>query len=605
MKTIVLNGNDLTRHQVIDIACNHATVQIDISKLSASRAYIVNKVEAGEIIYGVTTGFGSRVDVAVAKEDAEELQKNLLRSHATGLGDPFSVEIVRAIMAIRLNTLLKGHSGVRAETVKQLAFLLNNKVHPVIPQQGSVGASGDLCPLSHMALPLIGEGEVEYNGQCYATAGFLQTKEAEQLWSEPVPLTTDAAEIPGLQPKSITLSYKEGLALNNGTTVMAAVAVIALHKAERLLKVGTLTSALLFEALCARGAAFNYDPIHEARGHQGQTDIARWLKTLLSGSHNIDIQHNEIIKLLLENNEIEEAIRNDLQPYSEPNNRKQTDKKIVYTLRAKATEANNYGAIATMVEFAIKKWKPQDAYSIRCLPQVFGASKTAIDHAATIIDNELNAAVDNPLIFAEDDMVVSGGNFHGQPLALVMDYLKLALAEMGNITERQINKLVDSNTNDLLPSFLVNGSGLYSGLMITQYAAASLVSENKVLVHPASADSIPTCENTEDHVSMGTIAARQAVEIANNVEKITAIAIQAAYYAVTLRMQQFKQVNMEPDAATRLAKPTFDFYNTIPKVNTLLSADDFLEKDRFLSPELNTIIKGLDELYAVAQRWIG
>lgn len=588
MKTIVLTGEGLTRHQVIDIACNNASVQIRISKkLINSRAYIVKKVEAGDVVYGVTTGFGSRVDVTIAMSDAEELQKNLLRSHATGVGEPFSRETVRAIMAIRLNTLLKGLSGVRPETVQQLEFLLNNHIHPIIPEQGSVGASGDLCPLSHMALPMIGEGEIEYNGKRWTTEKFLKTAAAAKL---------------GFKP--IILSYKEGLALNNGTTIMAAVAAIALHKAERLLKVGTCTSALFFEALCARGDAFRYDPIHEARGHQGQTDIARWLKKLLNGSANIDIRHNDIVKTLVKKNNIEKEIKKELEAYSATGNNKQADKKIVYTLRSKATDDNNYKAIADVLDFAIKKWKPQDAYSIRCLPQVFGASKTAIDHASAVIDNELNAAVDNPLIFAEDDKIISGGNFHGQPIALVMDYLKLAVAEIGNITERQINKLVDSNTNDCLPSFLVNGSGLYSGLMITQYAAASLVSENKVLVHPASADSIPTCENTEDHVSMGTIAARQAIQIINNVEKITAIALQAGYYAIALRMQQFANVNMEADPSKRLAKATLEFYNTIPKVNKQLSKKDFLNTDRFLSPELHTLIDGLDEFYAVVNKWI-
>lgn len=589
MKTIVLTGNDLTRHQVIAIACNHAPVEPRISKkVHASRKYIVDKVDAGEIVYGVTTGFGSRADIPIDKDHAIELQRNLLRSHATGLGDPFSKEIVRAVMAIRLNTLLKGNSGVRPETVHQLAFLLNNQIHPVIPEQGSVGASGDLCPLSHMALPMIGEGEMEYRGKRWATEKFLKTAAAAKM---------------GFKP--IALSYKEGLALNNGTTIMAAVAVIALYKAERLLKVGTCSSALFFEALCARGDAFQYDAIHQARGHQGQTDIARWLKKLLKGSANIDIQHNDIIKTLVKNNNIEKEIKSALQACFAPGSNKQADKKIVHTLRSKATEENNYNAMATMVEFAIKKWKPQDAYSIRCLPQVFGASKTAIDHVAAVIDKELNAAVDNPLIFVEDDKVVSGGNFHGQPIALVMDYLKLAVSEMGNIMERQINKLVDGHTNDCLPSFLVNGSGLYSGLMITQYAAASLASENKVLVHPASADSIPTCENTEDHVSMGTIAARQAVQITHNVERIAAIAIQAGYYAVTLRMQQFAGVNMEAGVAKRLSKPMLEFYNTIPKINKALSKKDFLDTDRFLSPELNTIVNGFDELYAVAEKWIG
>lgn len=588
MKTIVLTGNRLTREQVIDIAFNHAPVRINTGRLTASRNYIEQKVKNAEIIYGVTTGFGSKVDVPIkSRTEAIQLQKNLLLSHATGLGKPFPEEIVRAIMAIRLNTLLKGYSGVRVETVQQLAFLLNNKIHPVIPEQGSVGASGDLCPLSHMALPMIGEGQIEYNGEPWSTGAFLKSEAAKKLGF-----------------KAIALSYKEGLALNNGTTVMAAIAVIALHKAERLLKVSALSSALIFEALCARGDAFSFGAIHKARNHNGQTTVAQWLTVLLNGSKNINITQRNIVEYVLQLKDIESVIRKKLVKYGNPKNKTQVDAQLIQLLKAKGSKTNNYAAIANMLEFARKKWKPQDAYSIRCLPQVFGASKTAIDHAIAIIDNELNAAVDNPLIFANDKKVVSGGNFHGQPIALVMDYLKLAIAEIGNITERQINKMVDSNTNDCLPSFLVNGSGLYSGLMITQYAAASIVSENKVLVHPASADSIPTCENTEDHVSMGTIAARQALEIAGNVEKITAIAIQTGYYAVTLRLQQFETINMPSTPHRRLSVPMQEFYKTIAEVNTELAEDKFLDTDRFLSPELNSLIEGLDKFYAIANKWL-
>lgn len=587
MKTIVLNGNDLTRHQVINIAFNNAPVKINTSKLSASRNYIVEKVNNGEIVYGVTTGFGSKADVPIRKEDAEQLQRNLLLSHATGLGKPFSKEITRAIMAIRLNTLLKGNSGVRTETVQQLAFLLNNHLHPVIPEQGSVGASGDLCPLSHMALPLIGEGKLEYKGKTWNTQKFLKSAAAEKI---------------GFKP--IVLSYKEGLALNNGTTVMAAVGVIALHKAEQLLKTSTLSAALIFEALCARGDAFRFEPIHIARNHSGQSEIARWLTVLLQGSKNIDIQHNDIILHILSSQEIEPEIKKMLAEYGKKGNKKQVEPKIIQTLWSKSGNENKYALVATLLEFARKKWKPQDAYSIRCLPQVFGASKTAIDHVTGVIDNELNASVDNPLIFPDENKVVSGGNFHGQPLALVMDYLKLAVAEIGNITERQINKMVDSTTNDALPSFLVNGSGLVSGLMIPQYAAASIVSENKVLVHPASADSIPTCENTEDHVSMGTIAARQALQITENVENITAIAIYTGFYAISQRMQQFEQIGMEARPEKRLSKATLEFYKAIREANSAFKKPDFLSTDRFLSPEIQNIAANFGYFADIAAKYI-
>ena len=260
--------------------------------------------------------------------------------------------------------------------------------------------------------------------------------------------------------------------------------------------------------------------------------------------------------------------------------------------------------LANMLAFAKKKWKPQDSYSIRCLPQVFGASKKAIDHVISVVDNELNASVDNPLIFANDDKVVSGGNFHGQPIALVMDYLKLALAEMGNITERQINKLVDTNTNDCMPSFLIHGTGLNNGLMIPQYAAAAIVSENKVLVHPASADSIPTCENTEDHVSMGTIAARQAVQIAENVEKITAIAIITGFYAVTMRLEQFAELGMKSNPSETLAPATFEFYKAVRMSNTAFQNPNFLKTDRYLSPEIKAIHLNFGTFKAIADKYI-
>lgn len=588
MEKITLNGFDLTRRHVIDIACNLAEVVIDTSKISASRDYIVDKVDKGKIVYGVTTGFGSNADKSIEKKDAEALQSNLLRSHASGVGREFSTEIVRAIMAIRLNTLLKGNSGIQESTARQLEFLLNNEIHPVIPEQGSVGASGDLCPLSHMALPLIGEGEIRYGGEKYPTEEFLKTEKARQMGFS-----------------KITLSYKEGLALNNGTTVMTAVGTLALYKAERLLKIATLTSALIFESLGARSDAFAFPKVHEVRNHSGQTDVARWLTALLSGSRIINISQKEIIHHILAKNLITDpaifSTLNDLNSIEETDRQGQIPASVIDKLRG----AGEHDLVAILC-FARKKWTPQDAYSIRCLPQVFGASKTAIDHVVSVVERELNAAVDNPLIFVDEDRVISGGNFHGQPIALVMDYLKLAVAEIGNITERQVNKLVDKATNDGLPSFLVNDSGLNSGLMITQYVAASIVSENKVLVHPASADSIPTCENTEDHVSMGSIAARQALEITKNVEKITAIAIMAAFYAVSMRLQQFGKVEMESAPENMLAGATLEFYRAVQASNENFDKEnEFLGRDRFLSPEIEKIRSSFDTFAAIADKYLG
>lgn len=582
---ILLNGKSLTRHQVIEIAYKHVKVEIDTSKIAKSLNYITNKVNAGKIIYGVTTGFGSNADKLIKKEDTVELQLNLLRSHACGVGNNFSKEIVRAIMVIRLNTLLRGNSGVQESTVKQLEFLLNNNIHPIIPEQGSVGASGDLCPLSHMALPLIGEGEIEYNGKEYETSEFLKTEEAKDI-----------------QFNKIELSYKEGLALNNGTTVMTAVGTIALYKSEQLLKICTLSSALIFESLCARKDSFAYAKIHEARNHSGQIEIANWLTKILDGSKLINISQKEILSHLLKTNQIpSDLIAELINVNSVENADEQTQIPNPVIDKIKANGNND---LATILTFAKKKWKPQDSYSIRCLPQVFGASKTAIDHAISIVDNELNASVDNPLIFEEDDKVVSGGNFHGQPIALVMDYLKLALAEMGNITERQINKMVDTNTNDCLESFLIYGTGLNNGLMIPQYAAAAIVSENKVLVHPASADSIPTCENTEDHVSMGTISARQAIQIAENVEKITSIAIMTGYYALSMRLEQFEKIKMESKPENTLSKATLEFYNAIKISNHFFKDNGFLKTDRYLSPEIKAIHANFNKFAEIASKYI-
>jgi histidine ammonia-lyase len=617
MKEVILNGNDLTRQQVVDVSYNYAKIIIDTDNIKISLDFINKKVAENKVIYGVTTGFGSNADKLIQKEDTIELQLNLLRSHACGVGNNFSKEIVRAIMVIRLNTLLKGNSGVQESTVKQLEFLLNYNIHPLIPEQGSVGASGDLCPLSHMALPLIGEGEIEYNGIEYKTTDFLETDLAKAI-----------------KFNKITLSYKEGLALNNGTSVMAAVGTIALYKAEQLLKVSTLSSSLIFESLCARKDSFAYPKIHEARKHAGQSEIANWLTKLLNGSKLVNISQNEILQKLLELEEIS-PMREELNLVAsqveqiqipsflidklnfEGGKLKSEANKIKEQNESLSKELLNKGdkllSIATMLNFAKKKWKPQDSYSIRCLPQVFGASKTAIDHVISIVNNELNAAVDNPLIFVEEDeemsRVISGGNFHGQPIALVMDYLKLAVAEIGNIIERQINKMVDTNTSDCLPSFLIHGTGLNNGLMIPQYAAAAIVSENKVLVHPASADSIPTCENTEDHVSMGTIAARQALQITENVEKITSIAIMTGFYALTMRLEQFSELKMfdiesENPFEKYLAPATLEFYNAIKKSNKEFENIDFLKNDRFLSPEIKIINTKFDIFASIAERYI-
>lgn len=532
METITITGDDLTIEQVVKVALGKARVELgDLEKVRRSVEYIRRKVENREVIYGVTTGFGPNADKIIAPEHARQLQVNLLRSHATGVGKNFARHLVRAIMLIRLNTLLKGFSGVQIETVEQLKNFINFEIHPVIPEQGSVGASGDLCPLAHMALPLIGEGFVEYKGAEYKTAEFFELKEIKKL---------------GLKP--VELSYKEGIALNNGTTVMAALGVFAVYEFERLLKLATLSSALMLEAFCARAPAFDAK-IHLVRNHPEQAEIARWIRLFTKNSGFAGIAP--------------EALQGKFD------------------------------------ELAKLKIKPQDAYSFRCVPQVFGASFRALTHARAIFAGEINAVVDNPIIFVEEDEIISGGNFHGQPLALALDYLKLAVAEIGNIVERQINKLVDKATNDLLEPFLVYDENcVNSGLMIPQYVAASLVSENKVLVHPASADSIPTSANTEDHVSMGTIAGRQALQILENVKNVVTIAILTAHHAMQIRRVQFAARGI----AAEMSRATSELFEEVKQTVPDFQNDKFLHEDRFLFEDIQKLAKNYEKFVAIAER---
>lgn len=552
MRKFVLNGNNLDIETLIAIALGGAEVQIlpeTLQKIEKSRNYIEKQVEAKKIVYGVTTGFGANASKVIDDyEMAKKLQRNLLLSHACGVGEPFPREIVRAVMLIRLNTLLAGFSGARKETVLLLAEMLNRGIHPLIPSQGSVGASGDLCPLAHMALVLIGEGFAEVEGNILAGAEALKSK--------------------NLSP--IALEHKEGIALLNGTSVMAALGAWGVHQAKSLLEKSLKASCLAFEALGARKQAFDAR-LHKARRHIHQERIATSVRKFTQGSNLLGIESQTIIACLLKK----------IKPHLSKKHQEEIRKKLsqnphqIGFLRAYLPESPN-SPLLKLLYFAEKKITPQDAYSVRCTPQVLGASLQAITHVEQIIAQELNAVVDNPLIFADDDAVVSGGNFHGQPLALALDYLKLALAEIGNLLERQINKLVDESTNDGLPAFLAaDSSGLHSGLMIPQYVAASLVSENKVLVHPASADSIPTCANQEDHVSMGTIAGRQALEILANVQKITAILMLTAHQAVHLRKAQLEAI----DYPVRLGKITEKLHQQLDQLIGFIHEDRFLEKD--------------------------
>ncbi len=453
MKTIIIDGKSLTLDSLIDVARNGYNVEISkdvIEDIKKSRKYVDDIVENGKVIYGITTAFGKLSDVVISKEDTKKLQRNLIISHACGVGEPFEIEVVRAIMLLRANNLIKGYSGIRLETVQTLVEMINKGVHPVIPKKGSLGASGDLAPLSHMVLPLIGEGEAFYNGE------LLDGKKA--------------MELAGITP--VELAEKEGLALINGTQVMTAAGAIATYDAINLCKLSDIASSLTSEAL--QGVVDAYNPkLHEIRPHNGQIATA---------------------KNLLRN--LEDSKRTTRQ-----------------------------GEIRT-----------QDAYSLRCVPQVHGASKDAIQYVVDKLNIEMNAVTDNPIILAEDDLAISGGNFHGQPMALAFDFLGIAVAEIANISERRIERLVNPQLSGL-PPFLAFDGGLNSGFMIAQYSAASLVSENKVLAHPSSVDSIPSSGNQEDHVSMGTIGAVKARNIVYNASRVIAIELLAASQAIDMKNQ--------------------------------------------------------------------
>src|SRR2546426_1930503 len=448
---IRLTGDDLRIEDVWSVALEGADAALSDearTKMRAARA-LVERAAHGtrEHTYGINTGFGRFVSESIPEELTEELQLRLLRSHACGVGDPYPAEIVRAAMLLRANALAKGTSGARIDTVELLVDCLTRGVLPYVPSRGSVGASGDLAPLAHLALPLVGEGDAWFDGQLLPGA--------------------EALEAAGLEPTR--LAAKEGLSLINGTQFMAAFGALGSMRAERLTKSADLACALSLEAL--QGSRTSFLPqIHRLRPLRGQRDSAANVLRLLEGSA------------------INEAHR----------------------------------------------WcdKVQDAYSLRCAPQVHGASRDLLDYVAYTVGTELNAATDNPLVLVEDELLVSAGNFHGQPLAFALDALAMAVSELASISERRLERLVNPNLSDGLPAFLTTDGGLNSGFMIPQYVAASLVSENKVLAHPASVDSIPTSAGQEDHVSMGNAAGLKAWQVLANVEWALAIELLAAVQGV-------------------------------------------------------------------------
>ncbi|MBO8153146.1 histidine ammonia-lyase [Thermovirga sp.] len=490
MEFLKLNGHSLKISDVVDVARNGKKVVLDDSAIAfveRGAKMVESWVAEGKSIYGITTGFGDLASTMIPPEKSRQLQENLLKSHACGVGEPFPEDVTRAIMLLRINTLIRGFSGISLKTLNQLVSFLNEGIHPLIPAQGSVGASGDLCPLSHLAAALLGIGDVIYKGRRMPA--------------------TKAMEEAGLKP--INLGPKEGLALNNGTTAMAGIATLAIYDAFTVAKTADIAAALSLEALT--GVPYAFDPrTHELRPHEGQKKVAENIRTLIEGS--------EIVE-------------------------------------------------------KYKHARVQDAYSLRCVPQVHGASRDTLDFIAQKMQIEINSVTDNPLIFPADGEAISGGNFHGQPIALSMDFFGIAMAEIGNISERRTARLVDHKLSYGLPPFLVKNSGVNSGFMIPQYVAAALVSENKVLAHPSSVDSIPTSANQEDHVSMGMYAARKARTILENVKKVLAIELLTAAQGVDFRKP------------LKLGKGTSTAYETIR------ARVPFVEEDEFLHPYIQEMVK--------------
>lgn len=444
---------DLIKVVMIDDPHQDGFVRVEIADeawegIRASRQRIEEVLEKKQPVYGVNTGFGKLAEVTISTTDASELQVNLLRSHACAVGEWLDTATVRAMMLLRANALAKGYSGIRPETLQLLVDALNAGIHPQVPAQGSLGASGDLAPLAHLSLLLIGEGQASYRGEWLSGA--------------------EALRRAGLEP--VRLAAKEGLALINGTQAMTGIGSLAYYRAQRLADFADGVAALTMEALRGIHDVFRTE-LHALRPHPGQMENAVRMQAWLKDS--------------------------------------------------RLTTAQG-------------ELRVQDAYSLRCIPQVHGASRQTLHYVKDVLQVEMNAATDNPLVFDETGMILSGGHFHGQPVAFVMDFMKIAVAELANISERRTERLVNPLLSGL-PAFLARRPGLSSGLMILQYVAASLVSENKVLAHPASVDSIPSSGNQEDHVSMGTTAARQVAQMVKNSTRVLAIEAIAACEAITVQ----------------------------------------------------------------------
>ena len=485
MRPLALTGHSLTIEEFYDAVLGRRPVRlVSSAKSRMARAHgVIRRAAAGtKPVYGVTTGFGKLADQRIPQSDIEQLQLNLVRSHAAGVGDPLTTEETRGLMLLRANVLARGHSGARPRLVEDLLRLLNRQVHPVIPCRGSVGACGDLAPLAHLALVLIGEGEAMIGGRRVSGRAALAHA--------------------GLKP--IRLDAKEGLSLVNGTQAMLALGLLALRRAAILVDTADVAGALSLEAL--KGTPVAFDPrIHQLRPYPGQVTVAANLRALLAKSE-IRVSHLDCPRV-------------------------------------------------------------QDAYSLRCMPQVHGAVRDALDHVRRTLLTELNSVTDNPLVFPERDEVLSGGNFHGQPLGLVLDYLAIAITELASIDERRIERLTNPEYGDL-PPFLSPDPGLNSGFMLAQVTAAALTSENKVLSHPASVDSIPTSGNQEDHVSMGMGSALKLKQVLTNAEHILAIELLCAAQGVEFHRP------LKPGLGSRLACQTLR--RLVPR----------LEQDRIMGPDI-------------------
>ncbi len=457
---IVIDGSSLTLEQIEQFLKENPTVVIDKDakkRIEKSRALVEKWVENGEVIYGVTTGFGEFANVNISREDLQKLQENLILSHSVGCGENLPPFIVKIMMLLRLNALAKGYSGIRYSTLQLLLNMMNNNIIPVVPSQGSVGSSGDLVQLSHLVLAMIGKGRVQI---------VKNILDDETKLTKIISASTALNKF-GLSP--VKLEAKEGLALINGTQMMTSFAAFISYRAKKLIKLADISASLSHEALRATDKAFD-ERIHQLRPFPGQLTTAANVLKLIRNSE-IRISH----------------LKNDS--------------------------------------------RVQDAYSIRCVPQIHGASRDAVDYVCSRVKIEMNSVNDNPVIFPETEEHIEGGNFHGQSMALAMDFMGIALSELANVSERRTERMVNGNLSGL-PRFLANNGGLNSGLMIAQYTAASLVSENKVLAHPASVDSIPTSANQEDHNSMGSIAARKCYQIMRNLENVLAIELMTAAQAL-------------------------------------------------------------------------